>query len=131
MIALLRNQPAYIFNLLLQQMVLEETMSSCHSLPDDLNKDPDFQPTTSTKPTVTVSDFLKLPLEKMGAELARASGGSEEKARLMTCVSNIMYDALDATGPRPVVTRSMVETAIKSDGIERVKALSKLNMRGL
>lgn len=67
----------------------------------------------------------------MGAELAWASGESEEKARLMTCVSNIMYDALDATGPRPVVTRSMVETAIKSDGIERVLALSKLNMRGL
>lgn len=33
-------------------------------------------------------------------------------------------------GPRPVITRSMVERAIRQDGIKRVLALAELNMRG-
>ena len=109
-------------------------MSSCHSIPDDTVADPTFRPTDSDantkKPTVTVSSYLKLPLEKIGAELARSAAGSEDIARISTNVANLAYDALNATGPRPVVTRSMVERAIRQDGIERVLALSELNMRG-
>ena len=109
-------------------------MSSCHSIPDNTAADPDFRPTDSEanakKPSVTVSSYLKLPLEKMGAELARSAAGSEDNARIMTNVANLVYDAVGANGPRPVITRSMIERAIRKDGIERVLALAKLNMRG-
>jgi len=103
-------------------------------MPDNKAADPDYCPNISKvgekKPTVNVSNFLKLPIEKMGAELARSAAGSEDNARIMTAVSNILYNTVGIEGPRPVITRSMVETAIRKDGIERVVALSKLNMRG-
>jgi hypothetical protein len=93
--------------------------------------DPDYVASEGeAKPKVFVTSFLKLPLEKMGAELARSAAGSEDSARVMTNVANLVYDAVRAEGPRPVITRSMVENAIRKDGIERVLSLAKLDMRG-
>ena len=108
----------------------EGTMSSCQSIPDDPQRDPDYSVDQKPKAKVTVSSYLKLPLEKMGAELARSAAGSEDNARVMTNVANLVYDALNADGPRPVITRSMIERAIRQDGIDRVLSLAKLNMRG-
>ena len=77
-------------------------MSSCHSIPDDPVADPDFRPTSSDanskKPTGTLSSFLKLPLDKIGAELARSAAGSEDIARISTNVGNLVYDTLNGTG---------------------------------
>ena len=112
---------------LLQLFLNEGTMSSCQSTADNTQLDPDY---IADEPKVTVSSFLKLPLEKMGAELARSAAGSEDNARIITLAANITYDKVGATGPRPVVTRSMVEEAIRKDGDERVLSLANLNMRG-
>lgn len=106
-------------------------MSSCHSIPDNTVADPDFRPpereANTKKPSVTVKS---LPLEKMAAELARSGAGSEDNARICTNMANICYEEWERTGPRPVITRSMIERVIRQDGIERVLALEKLNMRG-
>ena len=126
------NEYTNYYAFLSRQVFLNEgTMSSCQSVPDNPQLDPDYQSSEeAVKPKVTVSSYLKLPLEKMGAELARSAAGSEDNARVMTHVANLVFDAVGAEGPRPVITRSMIESAIMKDGIERVLSLAKLNMRG-
>ena len=112
-------------------------MSSCHSTPDDLQKDPDYTESTDSDASssadhpakVNVSTFLRGRLKFLAPELARSSAGSESEARKFTLYNRDLYEL--GLLPQPLVlTRNKVEYEIMRDGKERIEALSEVDMQG-
>lgn len=73
--------------------------------------------------------YNNIPFTNSGPVLAKLQSGSEDLARLLTAYNRDLFEAGLLQKPL-VVTANKIESAIKKDGEQRVKALSKTVLKG-